>query len=604
MKATPDVPIPEPEHTEIEFADLPEDIQELISSAKSEKKSIATKLVELADELVEVVAGPDGEAHAIRKDGPKIALPLKGKSGLRQTLAREYYNRSGSTANAAALGDALEVLSGRAQEMDRVELPLRLTERDGAVYIDMGTADGAVLTVSPSGWRITNDHPVVFRRTELTGAMVTPSPGGDLHKLKDILNVDEKNFRLIVSWMIAALQPGMPHPILSLFGQQGTAKTTGAKTVINLVDPSPAPTRSSPRDLGQWLTTAAGCWVSGIDNVSSIPEWFSDAMCRASTGEGVVNRSLYTDSNLSVSAFRRCIVMTGIATESLRGDLAERLLMIELEPISKAKRKTDAEVEARFNEIAPEVLGGLLDLLVKVLEAHPSIKLEEMGRMADFTVVLAALDKVTGWSTVDDYVDTGEDIARTVVDGDLFATALRGLAQQAGVWEGTAQALFDLITPERPPQKWPKSATAVGARLARLAPAMESVGVIVEKSERGKFRGWSIRETSAEEVSNVSNVSKRSSHQGERFDTLVDTLNSQGVDGRQGVDTLDTLVGSGNQSVDQSVDAKQASDQGKHSINDTFDTFDTQSAEVSKCPKCGTPMHNGECLRCRFEAAS
>lgn len=585
------VPTPEPEYTEIDFDDLPEEIQELISSAKGgDKKTIATKLVELADELVEVVAGPDGDAHAISKDGPRIALPLKGKTGLKQTLAREYYERFSSAAPASALTDALEVLSGRAQLEERVELPLRLTEREGTVYVDMGTADGSVVAVSPAGWRIAHDHPVVFRRTELTGAMVTPTPGGDLHKLKEILNVDEKNFRLIVAWMIAALLPNMPHPILALFGQQGTAKTTGAKTVINLVDPSPAPTRSSPRDLGQWLTTAAGCWISGIDNVSSIPEWFSDAMCRASTGEGVVNRSLYTDSNLSVSSFRRCVVMTGIATESLRGDLAERLLMIELEPILREKRKTDADVEARFNEIAPEVLGGLLDLLVEVQAVHPTIKLSEMGRMADFTVVLAALDKVTGWSTVDDYVDTGEDIARTVVDGDVFAAALRDLAQEAGTWTGTSQALLDLLTPERPPQKWPKSASAIGARLARLAPPMQSVGVTIEKLDRSEAsRGWIIRDTSADKVSDVSGVSYKTSDQEKHHDTLDDTP-----------DTFDQRVMEG---VRQGVSGPWTPDQGKHPRHDTHDTHDTPSAEASSRCQCGNPLHNGECLRCRFQQA-
>src|SRR5699024_8197032 len=191
-------PTDDPEYTEIEFEDLPEEIQELISSAKGgEKKSIATKLVELADELVDVVAGPDGDAHAIAKDGPKLALPLKGKSGLKQTLAREFYERFASAAPASALTDALEVLSGRAQLEERVDLPLRLTEREGVVYIDMGTAEGSVIAVSPTGWKVTTEHPVLFRRTELTGAMATPSTGGDLHKLKEILNVDEKNFRLI-----------------------------------------------------------------------------------------------------------------------------------------------------------------------------------------------------------------------------------------------------------------------------------------------------------------------------------------------------------------------------------------------------------------------
>ena len=610
MKATPDVPIPEPEYTEIEFDDLPEEIQELISSAKSEKKSIATKLVELADELVEVVAGPDGDAHAIAKDGPKIALPLKGKTGLKQTLAREFYDRFASAAPASALSDALEVLAGRAQLEDRVDLPLRLTELDGVVYIDMGNPDGSVIAVSSTGWKVATEHPVLFRRTELTGAMVNPVPGGDLHKLKDILNVDEKNFRLIVAWMIAAFLPNMPHPILSLFGQQGSAKSTAATTVVNLVDPSPAPIRSSPRDLGQWLTAAAGCWISAIDNISTIPEWFSDAMCRAVTGEGVVGRSLYTDSNLSVSSFRRCVVMTGIATESLRGDLAERLLMIELEPLPKSKRMTDEEIKSRFTEIAPTVLGGLFDLLAKVREALPSIKLEEMGRMADFTVVLAAVDKVTGWTTVDDYVTSEGDMARSVIDADQFALGVEILANQ-GEWSGSATELLDAITPERPPRKWPNTANGATARLKRIIPALAQVGVHVEKQPRthGGGRGWSIYSanipSSAETVSPVSPPSPWALDQGKRGDTPV-TLEGPGDTSRVTTSGMVTPhVSPTDGSVTKVSPGESAPDQGKHSSGDTGDTGDTSSARIPlPCPKCGTPMHNGECLRCRFEAAS
>ena len=604
-------PTDDPEYTEIQFEDLPEEIQELISSAKGgEKKSIATKLVELADELVEVVAGPDGDAHAIAKDGPKIALPLKGKTGLKQTLAREFYERFASAAPASALTDALEVLSGRAQLEERVDLPLRLTEREGVVYIDMGTADGAVIAVSPTGWKVTTEHPVLFRRTELTGAMATPSTGGDLHKLKEILNVDEKNFRLIVAWMISAFLPEMPHPILSLFGQQGSAKSTAATTVVNLVDPSPAPIRSSPRDLGQWLTAAAGCWISAIDNISNIPEWFSDAMCRAVTGEGVVGRSLYTDSNLSVSSFRRCIIMTGIATEALRGDLAERLLMLELEPFPKSKRKTDEEIKARFAEIAPAVLGGLLDLLTKVQAVLPSIKLDEMGRMADFTVVLAAVDKVTGWSTVDDYVTSEEDMARSVIDADPFALAVELLAKQEE-WNGSATDLLDAITPERPPRKWPTTANGVTARLKRIIPALAQVGVHIEKQSRthGGGRGWSIYcdkiTNSAEEASPVSPPSPWVSDQGERGDTLV-TPESHGDTPRvttSGTVTPEVSPSAGG--VTKVSPASTTPDQGKHSSGDTGDTGDTTSPRIqAACPKCGTPMHNGECLRCRFEQAS
>ena len=54
-----------------------------------------------------------------------------------------------------------------------------------------------------------------------------------------------------------------------------------------------------------------------------------------------VRRQLYTDSGLSVFAFRRVLLLNGIDLGGLRGDLSERLLTIHLEPISDQNRRTE-----------------------------------------------------------------------------------------------------------------------------------------------------------------------------------------------------------------------------------------------------------------------
>ena len=52
------------------------------------------------------------------------------------------------------------------------------------------------------------------------------------------------------------------------------------------------------------------------------------------TGDGLVRRKLYTDSDLAVLAFKRCIVLTSIDHGALRGDLGDRLLLVDLERIA------------------------------------------------------------------------------------------------------------------------------------------------------------------------------------------------------------------------------------------------------------------------------
>ncbi|MCK1801787.1 hypothetical protein MTQ12_01765 [Brevibacterium sp. R8603A2] len=579
-------------------------------------RSVAAKLVALSEELVDVIAGPDGEPHAVRKAGPRIALRLRGRDGLRQTLAREHYARTGAVASSNALSDALAVLEGQAQLSERVELPLRITEQNGVTYIDMGTPTGEVIAVSAAGWKVTTEAPVLFRRTELTGEMCTPTPGGDLNALRSLLNVDEKNFRLLVGWLIHALMPDMPHAVLALTGQQGTGKTVSAQTIIRLIDPSPALTRSAPRDIGQWSTTASACWISGIDNVSTIQQWFSDAMCRAVTGEGFVNRALYTDSDLSVTEFRRCVVLTSIDAGAMQGDLAERLLPIELQPIAKRDRKTDMQITEALSAVMPDVLGGLLDLLVQVLEALPSVHPDELPRMADFARVLAAVDKVAGWTTFDDYAGTATEVAESVIESDPFASAVRELVRSDD-WEGSATDLLEQVTPDRAPKGWPKSPRGAAGALKRVIPALGLLGIRVQERARTgvRGRGYYIENINrpgginrAAEPSQPSPPSLWAPDQQKRSDGCGD--GSHAGDGST-VTTAEPGDGSTvtkSPTVTTTVTTPRTSHQQKHHSGDGSDGSDgsvdseTYVTGTAHCLDCGNPLHNGTCIRCQVES--
>ena len=101
-----------------------------------------------------------------------------------------------------------------------------------------------------------------------------------------LLNVTADTWPLALGWELAGFVPDIPHPILLLGGQQGTGKSTAAKKLIGVLDPSPADLRSYPRDVETWAISAAGSWAVAIDNVSTIPDWLSDSLCKAVTGDG------------------------------------------------------------------------------------------------------------------------------------------------------------------------------------------------------------------------------------------------------------------------------------------------------------------------------
>jgi hypothetical protein len=51
-----------------------------------------------------------------------------------------------------------------------------------------------------------------------------------------------------VAWLLAALRPTGPYPLLAISGEQGSAKTVLSKLLRGLLDPNVAPVRALPRD--------------------------------------------------------------------------------------------------------------------------------------------------------------------------------------------------------------------------------------------------------------------------------------------------------------------------------------------------------------------
>ena len=457
------------------------------------KVTQSTQLVSIVHDTYRLARDENGEPFAEPHKGPRVVRGLRGADSLRAEMSSEYAHRHGKAPSQSALADALVQLEGDARRLPLEPLGLRLVADGDHTILDLGRDDGQAVILSPGAWTV-EPLPLPFRRTKLTSELPMPVRGGDLEELRRLLNISPDSWFVLVGWLVAVLFPEMPQPILALQGEQGTGKSTAAKMIIETVDPSRAALRMSPRDPEQWGVTANGSLVIGLDNVSHIDLWLSDALCRAVTGESLVRRSLYTNNDLTVIAMRRCIVLTSIDPGALRGDLADRLLLVELERIDPTNRRTDRELGARFKAALPAILGGLLDLTVQVMAALPLVDEKKLPRMADFGLVLAALDRVTGWYSLDIYRAMSDTVAATVVDGDPVASALVALAQEKREWSGTATELLKAIAPDgdkKLPRGWPVTPRAMSGALRRLAPALRSVGIGVEtgiREGRGRDR--------------------------------------------------------------------------------------------------------------------
>jgi hypothetical protein len=453
------------------------------------KRSVATRLVQLALADYDLGCTADGEPYAIPKTGPRVVRLLRGGRGsLRAELAKAYYDQTGTAASQSALADACMVIDGQAQRVEPVELHLRVAAHHAALVLDLGDATGRAVVIKPTGWRVVDEPPVRFRRTAATGALPEPIRGGSLNALWYAVNVAKRYRPLVLAVLVAALIPDLPHPVVAITGEQGVGKSTATRRLASIIDPSPAQLRKAPRDVEAWTTAAAGSWVVALDNLSAMLDWLSDALCRLTNGDGDLRRRLWTDGDLHVIAFRRVAIINGIDLGALRGDLADRLVHIVLDVISPDQRRLDRDLETGWQQAHPRVLGAVLDLTVKVLAALPGIHLDELPRMADYARILAAVDQVLGTDGLTTYRGLADDLAQDAVTSDPVLVALTTTIRDK--WSGTSAELLRAITKlddhGRPPKDWPK-ARVLTAILRRQAPSLRRLGWTVAELPKDAY---------------------------------------------------------------------------------------------------------------------
>lgn len=170
-----------------------------------------------------------------------------------------------------------------------------------------------------------------------------PRTDGSIDLLRPYVNLDERDFRLFTVWVTASMIPMGPYPPLVLQGEQGSAKSTLARVARLLIDPHSVPLLGEPASTRDLMITAANVWLLTFDNLRTLAPWLSDALCRLAVGAGHANRSNYTNDQLTYLAAQRPILLNGISDFLTRGDLIDRALILYMQAIRLAHRRTEAE---------------------------------------------------------------------------------------------------------------------------------------------------------------------------------------------------------------------------------------------------------------------
>lgn len=466
------------------------------SGSKHEKpKSQNAGILSIVKERIQLWHTPSNEPFAtVSFDDHDEHYELRNSNFL-YWINGEYWRRYGEVPNKNAVEDIVHALKGRAlHDGETHEVFLRSAKLDEAVVIDLCNEKWEAVVIDKHGWRITSEPGARFRRTKAMLPIPQPVRGGAMKELLTFLNVEEEEWPLIACWLIAALLPTGPYCVLFLSGEQGTAKTTTAKVLRNLVDPSSAPTRSMPSDERNTMIGALNNWLVCLDNLSQITPGQSDTLCRLATGAAFATRRLHKDSEELIIQATRPIIITSIGMGKTRSDLLDRSIVLRLPVIFENERKTEKEFWAAFDDASPRIMGAICEAISHALRSYNTVTLEEKSRMADFIRWSVAAEEGMGLkpgSFVGALEHNKQEANQIVLEEPLIAIAINNLLRRKAKHTGMAQDLHKqllrcLPRDKKDRSKWPKDPRAFSEELNRIAPNLRANGIDVSRGSSGR----------------------------------------------------------------------------------------------------------------------
>ena len=458
-----------------------------------------------------------------------------------------FYDNYNKVANAEAITNAIHVLQAKAENGDKTfPLSLRVAWNNGDILYDLTNDKWQCVKISQQGWEIIDNtpNPMFIRYNQKPQAYPDRNYEGDIFdRFLKLTNLKEEKDRILLKvYIVTTFIPDIPHAMLILHGEQGSAKSTSQDLIKLTIDPAKPRTLTIYGDVKEFIQQLAHNYVAFYDNLKRTPQWLSDEACKAVTGVGDTKRKHYTDDDDIVYEYRRCLGFNGINNSLTEPDALDRSLMIELQRIRKENRRQDNEIISQFLDLRPKLLGYIFDILVKTLQIKPTVRLNDLPRMADFAIWGEAIARAMGHKPmefVNAYYDNigkqnveaienhpfGQAVARYMGDNEVLKGSPLEILEQLEVFAQRNGIKTDH-------KLWPKNSNTVTRRLNQIASTLlEGLALDVQITRvtnvKGKFN------TSYIEILKTPPVSpeppETGIHEGNSYHFTGDTLATGGM---------------------------------------------------------------------------
>ena len=305
-----------------------------------------------------------------------------------------------------------------------------------------------------------------------------PSREGSIELLRPYVNLTDADFRLLVVWMAAAIRPVGPYPMLALYGEQGSAKSTLARIVRRLIDPQAAPLLAEPRNISRPDGHGRQRLAAGLRQRRRPAAMAFGWPMPAGDRRWLRKPSIVLERRGELIHVQRPVILNGIDEFVRRGDLTDRSRLprpaADLPPTAAARMSSGA----RFTRTIRESWGAY-SMRSSAACATAVAQLTELPRMADFAAFAEAVGRGLGWPegmVLEDYNDNRRQATTTLIEGSPVGTVLLEYARYLNGWIGTADELLCKLNAFAgriaASAHWPKSPVWLARELRRIAPQL------------------------------------------------------------------------------------------------------------------------------------
>ena len=395
-----------------------------------------------------------------------------------------------------ALRDAVAQLEGIARFKGEERKPaIRVGGDREVIWIDLGGADWKAVRVTAEGWDVVAGPDVAFVRGGTMLALPEPARDGSVEPLRRVLNVQSGDFVLAVGWLLQALNPIGPYPLIDVCGPSEAGKSTASRMLLRVIDPNSAALRRPSRKVEDLLIAARNGWTVGLDNVSWMTAEWSDTLCMLATGIASGTRAHYTNDEEHVYAVQRPVLFNGIPNDlTERSDLASRTIKLQILPI--AVRRTEADLAEEFEQMWPGVFGALLSGLSGALKGWQAIVVENPARLMDFERFAEAGCRAMGFGEgefVEAYAANRHGSMVASAEGSAVGRAVMAFIKKSpNGFAGKMSDLYrklEMFKGNAGPRDWPKDATRLSTELSRVTKPLAAIGIHCRLREDRRAEG-------------------------------------------------------------------------------------------------------------------